>query len=263
MSKIESYTPGSFVWSELASSDPHAAKKFYGDMFGWTYMDSPTPNGIYTIFKYDDNYAAALYQAPEGMPPNWGIYFSAPDLEGSTAKARELGGEIAMGPLDVGPPGSMSIIKDPQGVHFSLWKAKDTIGATHGGLLSRVVWPELATPDPAGAAAFYSALLGWKTRPDGGLEMAQYVEIQNHGESIGGILPMRGDEWKGVPPHWKIYITVADCDERAAHAESLGGAIRVPPTDIPNTGRFSLLADPQGAIFAIIQMAMQHQPAAG
>jgi predicted enzyme related to lactoylglutathione lyase len=264
MSKIESYKPGSFVWSELASSDPDAAKKFYGDMFDWTYTDAPEPNGgVYTIFKYDGNSAAALYRAPAGMPPNWGVYFSAPDLGASTAKARDLGAEIVMGPQDIGPPGSMSVIKDPQGVHFSLWQAKGTIGATHGGPLGRVVWPELATPDPVGAVAFYSALLGWKTKPDSGFETAQYLEWQNYGESIGGLMPMRGDEWKGVPPHWMIYITVANCDERAAHAASLGGSIRVPPTDIPNTGRFSVLADPQGAHFSIIQMASRHQPAAG
>jgi uncharacterized protein len=263
MSKIESYKPGSFVWSELASSDPEAAKKFYGDMFGWTYMDAPMPNGVYTIFKYDGNDAAALYQAPAGMPPHWGVYFSAPELEASTAKAGELGGTVVMGPQDLGFPGSMSVIKDPQGVMFSLWQARGNIGATHGGPLSCVVWPELATPDPAGAVAFYGGLLGWGTKPETGFDTAQYVEWQNYGKSIGGLLPMRGDEWKGIPPHWKIYITVADCEERASRATSLGGQIRVPPTDIPNTGRFSLLIDPQGAYFAIIQMAMQHQPAAG
>jgi predicted enzyme related to lactoylglutathione lyase len=70
---------------------------------------------------------------------------------------------------------------------------------------------------------------------------------------------MKGDQWQGVPPHWAIYISVADCDERASRAGQLGGKLCVPPTDIPNVGRFSAVADPQGAMFNIIHLtAMQH-----
>jgi predicted enzyme related to lactoylglutathione lyase len=58
-----------------------------------------------------------------------------------------------------------------------------------------------------------------------------------------------------------VYITVANCDERAARAAQLGGNIRVPPTDIPNVGRFSVIADPQGAAFSLIQMTAMHFPA--
>jgi hypothetical protein len=58
-----------------------------------------------------------------------------------------------------------------------------------------------------------------------------------------------------------IYITVADCDERAVRAGQLGAKICVPPRDIPNVGRFSVMADPAGAMFSIIQMTAMHQPA--
>jgi predicted enzyme related to lactoylglutathione lyase len=189
------------------------------------------------------------------------VYFSAPDLDATSAKIAGLGGEIVMGPMDIGEPGKMTVAKDAQGVHFSLWQAKAMIGATHGGPLGRVVWPELTTPDPAAAVAFYGQLLGWKTKPETGVESAQYVEWVNHGESIGGLMPMRGEMWAGVPPHWMIYVTVADCDERAAHATALGAKVCVPPTDIPNVGRFSVITDAQGATFSIIKMAANMQPA--
>jgi predicted enzyme related to lactoylglutathione lyase len=80
---------------------------------------------------------------------------------------------------------------------------------------------------------------------------------------MGGLLPMQGAQWQGVPPHWSIYITVADCDERAARAGQLGGKVCVPPTDIPNVGRFSVIGDPQGAMFNIIQMTAMYQSAQG
>jgi predicted enzyme related to lactoylglutathione lyase len=72
---------------------------------------------------------------------------------------------------------------------------------------------------------------------------------------------MKGAEWQGVPPHWAIYVSVADCDERAARASELGGKLCVPPTDIPNVGRFSVVSDPQGAMFNIIHLTATHQPA--
>ena len=262
MAKIESYKPGSFVWAELHTTDVAAAKNFYGDMFGWTYIDHPMPNGVYTIFQADGNDVAAAVPAMPGMPPNWGVYFSVTDLDASTAKVTELGGEVAMGPMDVGDPGSMTLAKDPDGVHFALWKGKNHIGSTHGGPLNRVVWPELMTPDEIGAVDFYTGLFGWSTKPASGIESAEYVEWVNHGESIGGMLPMRGDQWQGVPPHWQVYVTVADCDERVARATALGAKICVPPRDIPNTGRFAMFFDPQGAAISIIQMTGTHQPAA-
>jgi hypothetical protein len=150
----------------------------------------------------------------------------------------------------------MAVVQDPQGAVFSLWQAKRSIGATHGGPLNQVVWPELSTTDPAGAAAFYTRLFGWSTRPETGVESAQYTEWLNGGKSIGGLMRMQGPP--GIPPHWMVYVTVADCDERAARAGQLGAQICVVPMDIPNTGRFSVIADPQGAVFALFQATGMH-----
>lgn len=252
--KIESYKPGDFCWAELASTNAEAAKNFYCDMFGWNYQDFPMPQGVYTIFTRDGEEAAALYYAADRPCSSWGVYFNAPELEASTAKAQELGAKVIMPVTDLGFPGEMSVIQDPQGVFLSLWKAKGKIGASYGGEIGRVMWPELATTDPAASAAFYTGLFAWKTKPESGFDTGEYFEWQHNGQSIGGMLPMRGDMWKGIPPHWMIYITVADCDERAAHATSLGAKLHVPPRDIPNVGRFSVVQDAGGAVFSIIQM---------
>ena len=116
------------------------------------------------------------------------------------------------------------------------------------------MWPELATPDPNAAVAFYHKLFGWGIKPETGLDEAIYGEWQHEGRSVGGLLPQRGDMWKGIPPYWMIYVTVADCDERAAKAVELGARLHVPPHDIPNTGRFSMIMDSQGAMFSIIKL---------
>ena len=261
MARIESYTPGSFCWAELAASDVESAKKFYSEMFGWSVVEHPTPEGVYVIFQADGEDVAAMYAARPGMPPHWGVYFSVTNVDDSAAKVAALGGKILAGPFDVMEAGRMAAAQDPQGVNFSMWQAKQHIGARYAGEIGRVMWPELATPDAAGAVAFYKGLFGWKTKPDSGFDTAEYIEWINGDTHFGGLLPMRGDKWAGVPPHWLIYITVADCNERAEKARSLAANVCVPPTDIPNVGRFSVLFDPQGAGFSLIQLTARHQPA--
>ncbi len=109
MAKIESYAPGSFVWSELASTDPAAAKKFYGEMFGWTYVDAPMPMGVYTIFMADGNEARRALSGASGHAAQLGVCFSAHDLDADSAKIAGLGGEIVMGPQDIGEPGRLTL----------------------------------------------------------------------------------------------------------------------------------------------------------
>jgi hypothetical protein len=74
-------------------------------------------------------------------------------------------------------------------------------------------------------------------------------------------MPMCGDEWKGVPPHWMLYVSVADCDERAAKAKQLGATVSIPPFDIPNVGRIAILSDAQGAFFSLVHLTAMGQPA--
>jgi len=61
-----------------------------------------------------------------------------------------------------------------------------------------------------------------------------------------------------MPPNWGVYFAVDDCDAMVQKATSLGTRTYMPPTDIPNVGRFAVLADPQGAAFNIIKLDMQH-----
>ena len=255
---VTSYAPGSFCWAELHTTDPEAAKKFYGEMFGWDHADVPMPEGVYTMLRIGEQEVGALCSAQPGVPPHWQAFFSTPDIGASTAKVTSLGGKVIAGPFDVMTAGRMAVCQDPQGAVFSLWQAGQYIGANYDGPLNRIVWPELTTPDPVGAVAFYSALFDWATKPASDFDKAQYIEWQSGGQSIGGLMPMRGDQWQGVPPNWGVYVTVANCDERVTKAQSLGAKVCVPPTDIPNTGRFSVLFDPQGAGINIIQMTGMH-----
>lgn len=112
----------------------------------------------------------------------------------------------------------------------------------------RFDWYDLLTTDLDAARKFYSEVIGWKTQK---WEKGDY-EMWTVGEQPLGGLMILPDEAKkmGAPPYWLAYIETDDVDATVKQAEKLGGKVYQPPTDIPNVGRFAVLADPQGAVFA-------------
>ncbi len=113
-------------------------------------------------------------------------------------------------------------------------------------------WNELATTDLAAAKKFYTELLGWKFEESKAAGM-DYNEIVVGGQHIGGMYQM-GTEFGNAPAHWISYVAVDDVDARAKQAEELGGKICVPPTDIPNVGRFCVINDPTGATISLVKL---------
>jgi predicted enzyme related to lactoylglutathione lyase len=112
----------------------------------------------------------------------------------------------------------------------------------------RFIWYELMTPDTAGAKGFYSDVVGW-TCDD---SMPGYT-IVGPGVGMGGVMELPQEaKAMGVPPNWTGYVAVDDVDAAVEKAKQLGGAVRVEPTDIPNIGRFAVIADPTGAVIAIM-----------
>ena len=119
-------------------------------------------------------------------------------------------------------------------------------------------WPELSTTDQKGGVAFYRALFGWDVNdsPMGPAEV--YSTFQMRGKAVGAAHTQRPEERQmGVPPHWNSYVTVANVDESAKKAESLGAKVFAPPFDVMDYGRMAVLQDPTGAVFQIWQ-AKQH-----
>ncbi len=116
------------------------------------------------------------------------------------------------------------------------------------GVRGRFVWYELMTSDTKAAQKFYAPLIGWGTQPwEGEIPYTMWMS----GETpVGGLMTLPDDAKKaGAPPNWMGYVGTPDVDATARQANGLGANVLVPPTDIPNVGRFSVIADPQGAVF--------------
>lgn len=116
-----------------------------------------------------------------------------------------------------------------------------------------ICWRELATPDLPAALDFYSKMFGW-TLQQSAISPMEYKEIQFDGTAHGGMMAI-DENWGPTPPpsHWTTYIAVNNADETVSKIVENGGSVRVPPFDAPGVGRISIVADPSGAAFSIIQ----------
>ena len=259
MAAVDTYAPGRFCWADLGTSDTADAKRFYTGLFGWTFEDRPMGNGaVYTMLFSGGRSVAALYQQDAqqqamGIPPNWLSYISVESADRSAELVRTLGGTVLMDAFDVLDVGRMAMIQDPTGAVVALWEARAHHGAEVVEEPNTLAWNELETGDTAKAASFYGGLLGWAA------EGSRYGEIDytifRQGERMAGGMMAIPAEWGPVPPHWLVYFAVSDCDAAAAEATRLGGSVTSPPMDIPGVGRFALIRDPQGAVFAVIRFA--------
>ena len=258
MPEISSYKNGQFCWADLTTSDPRAARSFYTGLFGWSVQDIPMGDaGVYSMLQIRGKDVAALAgmrdeEKKQGVSPHWNNYVSVSNADSAAKKAKSLGGTIVAPAFDVMDAGRMALIADPQGAIFALWQAKKSIGAELNNEANTMCWNELMTSDIEGARKFYSGLFGWNLKVS-----PEYTEVHLGAgdQGIGGMMQIR-PEMQGMPPNWIPYFAVSDTDGAAKKAKAAKAHVGVPPTDIPNVGRFSVLADPQGARFAIIQVKM-------
>jgi hypothetical protein len=256
------YKHGSFSWVDLGTTDAAAAKKFYGPLFGWTFDDRPAGPGMtYTMCKLGDRDAAALYEMGpdmQGVPPHWASYITVNDVDATAKKANANGGKVLKEPFDVMDVGRMAVIQDPTGAVLCLWQGKKHVGAGVFHDPGAITWVELYTTNVDAAGKFYIQTIGWDAEAVDMGPTGTYTLLGLPGEGksgqIGGMMAMPPN-MKGVPSNWLPYFAVADCDASAKKAVELGGKLAMPPTDIPNIGRFAIVQDPQGAAFAIYKNA--------
>jgi uncharacterized protein len=126
------------------------------------------------------------------------------------------------------------------------------MSASHG----RFVWYELMTTDTSAAKDYYTKVVGWGTQPAPNASMP-YTLFSVGDTLVGGMMDQPEEAKKmGAPPSWLGYVAVDDVDATTDHARRLGGAVYVEPRDIPNVGRFSVIADPQQAVIGLFKWSI-------
>jgi len=256
MPEITSYAPGKPCWADVTVPDVDAGAEFYSELFGWTADKAPQPEaGGYTMFSKEGKYvAAASPPAPgtEGVPPHWTVYLATDDADATAGKIRDAGGQVMMDPFDVFDSGRMTIAADPTGASFGLWQAGTHIGAQLRREPGTMNWAECQTTDPAAARAFYEQVFDYE------VEEAQmggpdpYILLKAGGEPAAGVIKI-GADWGPVPSNWSVVFEVDDTDAAVAKVQELGGRQLMEPMDLPEVGRFAVVADKWGAVFQVIK----------
>jgi hypothetical protein len=249
-----SYEPGTPSWVDLASPDLAASADFYSSLFGWEAKDQGPEAGHYHMFeKGGTPVAGAGPIMMEGQPPAWTTYVSVADADEAIAKVKAAGGTVFVEPMDVLDVGRMAVFADTTGAAAAVWQPRRHIGAGLVNEPGALVWNELSTRDTAAAKAFYGEVFGWEAESSDATGM-EYTEWRLAGETIGGMMSMPSEVPQEVPAYWLAYFGTADCDATVASATGRGATLVVGPVDIP-IGRFAVLSEPTGAVFAVIALA--------
>jgi uncharacterized protein len=268
MSERTEYAPGTPSWVDHASADPRGAAEFYGALFSWQTEDRMPPgsDGEYHMATVRAKDVAALGSDPvEGAPARWNTYITVASADDAAAAVKDAGGQVMMEPFDVMDAGRMAVCADPAGAAFMVWEPGESIGAELVNEPGALSWNELTTNDIDGSQRFYGEVFGWQTTAmdlgdsaytvwhPGGVAPATGPQEEG-GNGIGGMI-LNANWPEGTPPFWLVYFSVDDADATVAKAEEFGGSVIAPPFEAGDVGRIAILADPQGAVFAVIQMA--------
>lgn len=261
------YKPGTPCWIDLMVPDQQAALDFYSGLFGWQGEIGPPEQGGYSVCTLKGKPVAGIMKAmnpdgsiPDPMPPTvWTTYLSTDGLDSTLKSLTEARGQVVMGPMDVMDLGRMAVAADPTGAVFGLWEPGTFDGAgivnEHGAL----IWNELSTGDTGAAGAFYSAILPVTTAPSEMEGGPAYTEFKVAGRSVAGMMGLDNLP-PGTPPNWLPYFHVDNVDTIQAAATKAGAKAVTPAFDMM-AGRMAVLADPQGAPFAVITAKAPEQPA--
>jgi predicted enzyme related to lactoylglutathione lyase len=250
MRSVTAHPPGIFCWPELATSHSSAAAEFYAALFNWTPVDMASADHQYIVFQLDGLDVAAAYAiAPRERRQGvrWNSYVSVASADEAAARARQFGGAVTAHPVDVADIGRVAVLSDREGVTFCVWQPKTHGGAQLLGAPGALCWTELLTPSLASAEDFYTRMFGWRSRRG---HSPDYVEFLRGTEPVAGVL-QAGAAGRSASSGWIPYFAVADVDDLVALARQRGGTTLGPPADVPMSGRFAVLKDPQGAVFGI------------
>ena len=253
---------GSFVWYELLTPDPVAAKTFYDAVVGWTVEPQPSGEMDYRMIgRADGGNAGGVMRLTEemqshGARPTWLGYVAVDDVDAAVASIEQAGGKTLLPAFDIPNVGRIAMVTDPPGAPFYLMqptppsgdenKVSDVFSVDQPG---RVSWNELATSDLEAAKRFYPTQFGWELGDVMNMgDMGDYQFINRGGVMLGAMMTAAAES----QPRWRYYFRVANVDTAKQAVEAGGGSVIHGPQEVPGGDRILIGTDPQGAEFAVV-----------
>jgi predicted enzyme related to lactoylglutathione lyase len=243
---------GRFLWYDLMTSDPDAAKQFYTGVIGWGTEAFPNPAMPYTMWTAAGVPIGGVMQLPPdaGAPPHWLAYIGATDVDATVKRAKALGGSVHVEPRDIPDVGRFAVLADPQGAAFAVYSPAMDPGDERDFGLQQMSWHELATTDWEAGRRFYFELFGWTATEDFDMgPMGTYAMFGRKGRPYGGMFTKPPE--MPMPPNWLLYVLVDGLEAAIERVKQGGGQLLHGPESVPGGDRIAQCADPQGAAFAL------------
>ncbi|MFJ9706432.1 VOC family protein [Streptomyces sp. NPDC101234] len=235
--RASEYREGVPCWVDVQLPDVEAGKRFYGELFGWTFEDTDGGSALARLGGAD---VAGLGRKTDGrMPTVWTVYFATPDVYAFTRRIIAAGGHVLLEPVPVRDLGTAAQVTDPQGAVFGLWQAAARRGFGVRHAPGTFAWAQLYTSDTDAANVFYSqlftdALFGAGAAPTFG--RAPVTEVFA----------------AGMPSQFVVHFRTGDVEAAVGAVQQLGGRVQAPPFST-SYGKVAVVTDNQGASFALLQ----------
>lgn len=232
--------PGQFVWNDLVSPSPAASQRFYQELFGWW---SRTEGGHLIMAASHRQGVTQVCAIEPGEWPHWRPYIDVTDLDAHLALVEKAGGRVAK-PAAPHPLGRYAVISDPSGGIYAAVQLSGRAPAAAPIAPGLMVWHQLMTTSLDKALPFYQAVFGWERHGPPGW----HAFVGEGGTDLGVISQEpepRGSAWIG-------YVQVEDVTGATARAVALGAEVVFPPRELAPLGHLSVLLDPNGVSFGLI-----------
>jgi uncharacterized protein len=241
---------GRFVWHDLLTKDVNAAKRFYGELFGWRFEDIRRGDRPYVLARLGGTPVAGIVDvtANANAGPQWLSYMAVADVDKTLAQAQTDGAKVLVEPRNL-PNARAAVIADPQGAPLGLAQVRRSIPDPADPSPSHFFWDEYLARDAPKALDFYKRLAGYQSAISETRSGVEYHVLRKT-RARAGLFQLPATA-AGVEPNWLPYVLASDPAALAGRVTGLGGRIVLPAAPERRNGSVVVIADPGGAPLAL------------
>jgi predicted enzyme related to lactoylglutathione lyase len=236
--------------------DVERAEAFYGKLLGWKFRKMGTGDSAYTLAYLGDEPMAGIVRVgakgSELKQARWIGFISVPDVSKAQRLVVSEGGKVLVGARSLPKRGDLAIFADREGAIFGVMSSSSGDVEDFLSEIGDWIWAQFLSREGDKAATFYSSVGGSSVleapKPDG----AKRWLLVSQGYARASIVEIPRDR-ADARPGWLGYIRVADVGSTVALAQRLDGRVLIEPRADLFDGKVALIADPNGALFGVLQ----------
>lgn len=244
--------PGKFIWFELASTNPEQLKKFYGDVFGWSFKHVTNSDEQYSLIHNGNQAIAGIFKFTPRKEVNIGALWigmmSVSNPQNFIDKAIKYGGSTHTSPKALPNRGTYALVQDPEGALFGVLKSNSGDPPDTEAVNGDFLWVDLFAKDTQSASEFYKNLVGYDVTTDETTGVKR-IFLSSADKYRAGIVPLPEQANRSG---WLPYIKVNNVGATLKKVEAAGGVVMVAPDKTLLDGNLAIFSDPLGGVMGII-----------